>query len=77
MATVKSGLGAKTEGQLVISGTLGYIIVPSPWWMTRKFQVRFEDSSIVENYEYPYEGSGLQYEMAVFLASIMDNSFNM
>lgn len=76
MATVKSGLGVKTEGQLVISGTLGYIIVPSPWWMTRKFQVRFEDSSIVENYEYPYEGSGLQYEMAVFLASIMDDSFN-
>lgn len=70
MGTVKAGLGVKTEGQLVISGTKGYIIVPSPWWMTRRFQVRYEDPSIVENYEYEYNGSGLQYEMSAFIDCI-------
>ena len=30
-ATVKTGVGVKTEGQLVVSGTEGYIIAQSPW----------------------------------------------
>ena len=73
-ATVKTGMGAKSEGQLLITGTKGYILVPSPWWMTTKFQVRYEDASVVENYETPYEGSGLQYEMAIFLVDVMKTS---
>ncbi len=73
-ATVKTGMGAKSEGQLLITGTKGYILVPSPWWMTKKFQVRYEDASVIENYEAPYEGSGLQYEMAIFLVDVMKAS---
>ena len=32
LATFQLGLGVKTEGNLVISGTKGYAYVPSPWW---------------------------------------------
>ena len=34
------GIGVKTEGNLVISGTKGYIYVPAPWWLTDYFEVR-------------------------------------
>lgn len=70
MATVKTGLGVKTEGQLVISGTKGYILAPSPWWLTKRFEVRYEDPHRIEVYEYPYEGSGLQYELEAFVREI-------
>ena len=71
MATVKTGLGVKSEGQLLISGTKGYILAESPWWMTKKFVVRYEDSSRIEQYNYPYESSGLQYELAIFVYEII------
>lgn len=70
MATGKTGLGVKSEGQLLISGTNGYILAESPWWMTKKFEVRYEDSSKREVYTYPYESSGLQYEMKEFLHKV-------
>lgn len=35
MATAKCGVGVKTEGQLVISGSTGYILAESPWWLTK------------------------------------------
>ena len=70
MAAAKVGLGVKSEGQLVIAGTKGYILCESPWWMTKRFEVRYEDPNCIEVYEYPYEGSGLQYELAVFVSRI-------
>jgi predicted dehydrogenase len=70
MAEVKTGLGVKTEGQLVISGTKGYILCESPWWLTRKFEVRYEDPNRREVYEYKYEDSGLQYELGYFVREI-------
>lgn len=66
LAMSKAGLGVKSEGQLVISGTKGYVLVPSPWWMTTKFEVRFEDPKERMDFEYQYESSGLQYEYRVF-----------
>ena len=65
-ASAKTGLAVKTEGQLVISGTKGYILVPSPWWLTRYFEVRYEDPSKIDRYEYEFEGDGLRYEFAEF-----------
>ena len=70
MATAKTGLGAKSEGQLLVSGTKGYILAESPWWLTRKFEVRYEDPNHREVYEYPYEGTGLQYELEEFCRKI-------
>ncbi len=73
MATVKTGLGVKSEGQLLISGTNGYIIAPSPWWLTKKFYVRYEDSNRIEEYNYPFESTGLKYELAMFLYNITEH----
>lgn len=72
MATGKTGLGVKSEGQLLISGTNGYILAESPWWLTKKFEVRYEDSAKREVYTYPYESSGLQYEMKEFLHKVSE-----
>lgn len=73
MATAKVGLGVKSEGQLIISGTKGYILATAPWWMTKHFEVRYEDPNKVDSYDYEYKGSGLQYEIKEFVNRIMDS----
>ncbi len=73
MAAARTGLGVKSEGQLVISGTRGYILVPSPWWLTRHIEVHYEDPGRTAVYDLPYEGSGLRYEIAAFCARIREN----
>ena len=35
LATATCGLGVKSEGKLLISGTEGYIVAEPPWWKTR------------------------------------------
>lgn len=69
-ATAKTGLSVKSEGQLLISGTKGYILAKSPWWMTKTFQVRFEDPNELQEFEFEYKGSGLQYEFNCFVDAI-------
>ena len=69
-ATAKTGLTVKSEGQLLISGTKGYILVPSPWWLTRHFEVRFEDPSHVDSYDFEFEGDGLRYEFREFVRRV-------
>ena len=67
------GIGVKTEGNLVISGTKGYIYVPAPWWLTDYFEVRYEDQSKNKKYFYSYDGDGLRYEIQEFLSMIVNN----
>ena len=69
-ATMRTGVGVKTEGQLVVSGTKGYIIAPSPWWLMKQFDIRYEDSSKVEHYEPTFQGDGLRYEIGEFVSKI-------
>lgn len=69
-ATIKTGVGVKTEGQLVVSGTKGYIVAPSPWWLMRQFDVRYEDANKVEHYEPKFQGDGLRYEIGDFVSKI-------
>ena len=45
VASFQVGLGVKTEGNMVISGTKGYVYVPAPWWKTDYFEVRYEDQN--------------------------------
>lgn len=68
IASINIGLGVKTEGCLVVSGTKGYVFVPSPWWLTDYFEVRFEDQNKNKKYFYPYEGEGLRYELQEFIS---------
>ena len=70
MGTIKVGLGVKAEGQLIISGTKGYIIAKSPWWLTKSFQVRYEDPDKTDNYENVFLGNGLRYEICEFVKSV-------
>lgn len=67
------GIGVKTEGNLVISGTKGYVYVPAPWWLTSYFEVRYEDQTKNKKYFYSYDGEGLRYEIQEFLSMIVNN----
>ena len=42
----------------------------SPWWLTKYFQVRYEDPNKIEEYKFEIEGSGLQYEIEEFVAAV-------
>ena len=66
------GIGVKTEGNLVISGTKGYIYIPAPWWLTDFFEVRYEDLSKNKKYFYSYDGEGLRYEIQEFISMIVN-----
>ena len=70
VASVKTGKGVKTEGELVISGTTGYIYVPAPWWKTDYFEIRREDPTQNKRYFYQLEGEGIRYEIVSFLKAI-------
>ena len=67
------GIGVKTEGNLVISGTKGYVYVPAPWWLTSYFEVRYEDQTKNRKYFYSYDGEGLRYEIPAFLSMIVND----
>lgn len=70
IATFKVGLGVKTEGELIISGTKGYAYVPAPWWKTEYFELRYEDLNKTRKYFSKFEGDGLRYEINEFLSHI-------
>ena len=63
VATAKVGKGIKSEGELIISGTKGYIYVPAPWWITDYFEVRFENQTENKRYFYQLDGEGIRYEL--------------
>ena len=70
VASVKVGKGVKTEGELVVSGTTGYIYVPAPWWKMDYFEIRREDPTQNKRYFYQLEGEGIRYEIVSFLKAI-------
>ena len=70
ISSFKAGVGVKSEGSLVISGTEGYIYVPAPWWKTEYFEVRFENQNDNKKFFFPYEASGLRYEIQAFSEAI-------
>lgn len=71
-SSITLGIGVKTEGNLVISGTKGYIYVPAPWWLTDFFEVRYEDQTKNKKFFYSYDGDGLRYEIQEFLSMIVN-----
>ena len=70
VASIKVGQGVKSEGDLIISGTKGYVYVPAPWWKTEYFEVRFERSENNRRYFYQLDGEGIRYELVSFVRSI-------
>lgn len=69
-ATAKIGKGVKSEGEMIISGTKGYIYVPAPWWKTDYFEIRYEDQNKNKRFFYELEGEGFKYELVNFLRAI-------
>lgn len=70
VATIRIGQGVKSEGDLVISGTKGYVYVPAPWWKTDYFEIRYENSSDNRRFFYQLEGEGIRFEILSFLRQI-------
>lgn len=75
-SSFKVGLGVKTEGNLVISGTKGYAYVPAPWWKTDYFELRYEDQNENKKFFYKWDGAGLRYEIQEFISCIINNRFS-
>lgn len=73
VASFKVGLGVKTEGNLVISGTKGYVYVPAPWWKTEFFELRCEDQNNNQKFFYKWDGYGLRYELQEFISCIVNH----
>lgn len=73
VASLKVGTNVKSESSLIISGSKGYIYVPSPWWKTEYFEIRYEDSNQNRRYFYQVDGEGIRYELVQFAMSIQDN----
>lgn len=70
VASAKVGKGVKSEGELIISGTKGYIYVPAPWWKTDYFEIRYENSDSNQRYFYQLDGEGIRNEIVTFLKII-------
>lgn len=73
VCSFKVGLGVKTEGNLIISGTKGYAYVPAPWWLTDYFEFRYEDQNENKKFFYKWDGYGLRYEIQEFISSILNH----
>ena len=70
VASIKVGKGVKSEGELIVSGTDGYIYVPSPWWKTDYFEIRYEDIEKNQRFFYQLDGEGIRYELVAFVNAI-------
>lgn len=74
VATLSVGKGIKSEGELIVSGTKGYAFVPSPWWKTDYFEIRYEDITQNKRYFYKLDGEGIRHELVSFVRNIENNS---
>lgn len=76
VCSFKLGLGVKTEGNLIISGTKGYVYVPSPWWKTDYFELRYENQNENKKFFYKWDDAGLRYEIQEFISCIYNHRFS-
>ena len=76
VASARIAKAAKAEGELIITGTEGYIYVPAPWWKTDYFEVRFENPANNKRYFYQLDGEGIRYEIVAFAKAIESGRHN-
>ena len=70
VASIKVAKAAKSEGELIVTGTKGYIYVPAPWWKTDYFEVRYENAEDNQRFFYQLDGEGIRYEIVAFAKSV-------
>lgn len=73
VAAIKVSNKIKSEGEMIISGTEGYVYIPAPWWKTDYFEIRYEDSSQNKKYFYQLNGEGIRYQIAAFVHALQIN----
>lgn len=64
IASVSVGIDVKSEDDLRVSASSGYLYAPAPWWIADHFETRFEDEERNRRFFVPFEGSGQRYELA-------------
>ena len=69
-ASLKVGTGVKSEGELIVSGTKGYVYVPAPWWKTDYFELRFENPADNRRCFYQLDGEGIRYELVALARAV-------
>lgn len=74
VATIKVGKGVKAEGDLIVTGTRGYVYIPAPWWKTDYFEIRYENPEDNRRFFYQLDGEGIRHEFVAFLHSIKQNN---
>lgn len=70
VASAVVGKQVKAEGEMIISGTNGYVYIPAPWWKTDYFEIRYENSTENKRYFYQLDGEGIRNEIVLFARSI-------
>lgn len=75
-ATLSLGIGVKSESDMRISGTKGYIYIPSPWWKSEYFETRFENKNQNKPYYYQSDGEGIRMELVHLVNCIKKNMKN-
>lgn len=73
IATATVGKAVKSEGELIVSGTEGYVYIPAPWWKTDYFEIRYENTTDNKRYFYQLDGEGIRNEIVSFVRSIKNN----
>ena len=76
VASARIAKAAKAEGELIITGTKGYIYVPAPWWKTDYFEVRFENPADNKRHFYQLDGEGIRYEIVAFAKAVENKKIN-
>ena len=76
VASLKVGKGVKSEGELIVSGTKGYVYIPAPWWKTDYFEIRYENPADNKRYYYQLNGEGIRYEIVSFCKTIKNGRFS-
>lgn len=70
VASAKVGIGVKSEGELIVSGTKGYVYIPAPWWKTDYFEIRYENPADNSRYFYQLTREGIRYELVAFAKAV-------
>ncbi len=70
VASIKVAKTAKSEGEMVITGTKGYIYVGAPWWKTDYFEIRYEDTNKNKRFFYQLDGEGIRNEIVEFVKAV-------
>lgn len=74
IASATVGIGVKSEGQLVVAGTCGYLYVPAPVVVDGGTSTLVRGSAGEPQVLLKYDGDGLRYELAEFLGMIRDGA---